>query len=431
MPRATPGPTRAIDRRRPGALLLLSLLAGCATGVAKPPPSTVNRPQVVTAPAARTTVATRPTAPAGTARTAPPLRTPPGAEPDGPPLEPLGAEHPPDPEPSLEPILAGNSLPYRVGGRAYVPRTEDQAYPERGLASWYGRRFHGRRTASGERYDMNALTAAHPTLPLPSYARVRNPANGREVIVRINDRGPFHPGRIVDLSHAAARKLGVLHGPSVVELERITHDEIRTGAWRRAPAEPLPPGDVLLAAAPTAAAPPAAAAAAIAPLATAAGTTAAVAAATPGADAAAPAASGVEAAVWRVGSAASAASTPAEATSDLLLLPVVTRAGDRAAPLAEPAASSATAPVASVDEAAMAAGFWVQIGAFRLRDGAESFRRRVRAEQDWIAPMLHLQRDAELHRLQAGPYASRDEAQAIAQRLREALALVPVVVERR
>ncbi|MFG5408810.1 SPOR domain-containing protein [Piscinibacter sakaiensis] len=110
---------------------------------------------------------------------------------------------------------------------------------------------------------------------------------------------------------------------------------------------------------------------------------------------------------------------------------MVTRAGDRAAPLAEPAASSATAPVASVDEAAMAAGFWVQIGAFRLRDGAESFRRRVRAEQDWIAPMLHLQRDAELHRLQAGPYASRDEAQAIAQRLREALALVPVVVERR
>ena len=93
------------------------------------------------------------------------------------------------------------------------------------------------RTASGEVYDMYAMTAAHPTLPIPSYARIRNPANGREILVRINDRGPFHSGRIVDLSYAAALKLDLLRGVAPVELERITFDEIRSGAWRDRGAE--------------------------------------------------------------------------------------------------------------------------------------------------------------------------------------------------
>ena len=125
--------------------------------------------------------------------------------------------------------------------------TQDRAFKERGLASWYGRKFHGRRTASGETYDMYAMTAAHPTLPIPSYARVRNPANGREVIVRINDRGPFHPGRIVDLSYTAALKLDLLRGVAPVEVERITHAEIRAGRWLSARA-----GDNPSAAAPNA-----------------------------------------------------------------------------------------------------------------------------------------------------------------------------------
>ena len=115
--------------------------------------------------------------------------------------------------------------------------TRDSAFSERGLASWYGKKFHGRRTANGEIYDMYAMTAAHPTLPLPSYARIRNPANGREVVVRINDRGPFHAGRIVDLSYAAALRLDLLRGVAPVELERLTFDEIRAGAWRRGDAE--------------------------------------------------------------------------------------------------------------------------------------------------------------------------------------------------
>jgi rare lipoprotein A len=103
----------------------------------------------------------------------------------------------------------------------------DVPLTERGLASWYGRKYHGRPTSSGEPYDMFAMSAAHRTMPIPSYARVRNPANGREVIVRVNDRGPFAAGRVIDLSYAAAVKLGVAGGVAPVEVERITHGEIR------------------------------------------------------------------------------------------------------------------------------------------------------------------------------------------------------------
>ena len=154
---------------------------------------------------------------------------------DGPPLKvPAGLEDLRDAEPRVEAIRNGGpNSPYRVLGRDYVPMTRDVAFRQKGLASWYGTKFHGRPTASGEAYDMFAMTAAHPTLPIPSYARITNPANGRSVLVRINDRGPFHDGRIVDLSYAAAWKLGVLGGVAPVELGRITFSEIREGSWRR------------------------------------------------------------------------------------------------------------------------------------------------------------------------------------------------------
>ncbi len=139
-----------------------------------------------------------------------------------------------DAEPKVEALRgAGPNGPYRVLGQDYVPLTRDVGFRQKGLASWYGRKFHGRPTASGEPYDMYAMTAAHPTLPIPSYARVSNPANGRSVVVRINDRGPFHAGRVIDLSYAAAWKLDVLAGVAPVELERITFEMIRDGSWRR------------------------------------------------------------------------------------------------------------------------------------------------------------------------------------------------------
>ena len=128
----------------------------------------------------------------------------------------------PDAVPRAEPINRGTSRPYVVMGKSYTPMTALAPYKARGIASWYGRRYHGKATSSGEPYDMYAMTAAHTTLPLPSYARVTNLKNGRSVVVRVNDRGPFVESRIIDLSYTAAHKLGVLAGGNaMVEVEAV------------------------------------------------------------------------------------------------------------------------------------------------------------------------------------------------------------------
>jgi rare lipoprotein A len=152
----------------------------------------------------------------------------------------------PDAQPRVEaPRVGGANKPYEVGGRSFVPMTSDLPFSETGLASWYGRKYHGLPTASGEPYDMFAMTAAHPTLPIPSYAVVSNPANGREVVVRVNDRGPFAEGRVIDLSYTAALKLGLLAGVAPVRLKRLTNDDIRRG-WKAVedPAPVLPTPNV-------------------------------------------------------------------------------------------------------------------------------------------------------------------------------------------
>ncbi|MGH8684053.1 MAG: septal ring lytic transglycosylase RlpA family protein, partial [Nitrosospira sp.] len=128
----------------------------------------------------------------------------------------------PDAVPRGEPLRQANMRPYVALGKSYTPMTALKPYRGRGIASWYGRRYHGQKTASGERYDMYTMTAAHTTLPLPSYARVTNIRNGKSVVVRVNDRGPFHSDRLIDLSYTAAYKLGVLDGGSAwVEVESI------------------------------------------------------------------------------------------------------------------------------------------------------------------------------------------------------------------
>lgn len=128
----------------------------------------------------------------------------------------------PDAVPRVEPLRPANMQPYVALGKNFKPMTELRPYKERGAASWYGRRYHGNNTALGEVYDMYAMTAAHPTLPLPSYARVTNLENGKSVIVRLNDRGPFLSDRLIDLSYTAAYKLGILAGGSGrVEVESI------------------------------------------------------------------------------------------------------------------------------------------------------------------------------------------------------------------
>lgn len=127
----------------------------------------------------------------------------------------------PDAVPRSEPPHRFANDRYEVMGKSYTPMPAGSAYKERGGASWYGRRYHGKATSSGEIYDMYAMTAAHATLPIPSYVRVTNPANGRSVVVRVNDRGPFHDGRIIDLSYTAAWKLDLLKGVSAVEVVRL------------------------------------------------------------------------------------------------------------------------------------------------------------------------------------------------------------------
>ncbi|MCB5363688.1 septal ring lytic transglycosylase RlpA family protein [Pusillimonas sp. CC-YST705] len=156
----------------------------------------------------------------------------------------------PDAIPRIEPYARGNLRPYRVLGRSYTPISDSRPFKQEGVASWYGRKFHGQRTANGETYDMYAMTAAHPTLPLPSYARVTHLNNGRSVVVRVNDRGPFLHSRIIDLSYAAASKLGfVNHGSARVRVEAITHEEIRlaqrSGSTVAASAAPQPSNTAL------------------------------------------------------------------------------------------------------------------------------------------------------------------------------------------
>jgi rare lipoprotein A len=160
---------------------------------------------------------------------------------DGPPARPpTGLEQVPDAVPRVEPLrVGGPNKPYEVLGQRYAPYASDVPLQENGLASWYGTKFHGQPTSSGEPYDMYGMTAAHKTMPIPSYARVRNPANGREVVVRINDRGPFAAGRVIDLSYTAALKLGVLRGVTPVQVQRLTFDDIRSGRWR-SPSDELP-----------------------------------------------------------------------------------------------------------------------------------------------------------------------------------------------
>jgi rare lipoprotein A len=125
--------------------------------------------------------------------------------------------------PKVEPKSKyGNPKSYVVFGQRYHTLPTAKGYVEQGIASWYGTKFHGRRSSSGETYDMYAMTAAHKTLPLPTYARVTNKKNGRSIIVRINDRGPFHENRIIDLSYAAATKLGIVTtGTGLVEVRAI------------------------------------------------------------------------------------------------------------------------------------------------------------------------------------------------------------------
>jgi rare lipoprotein A len=233
----------------------------------------------------------------------------------------------PDAVPRTEPPHRFANRPYRIEGREYTPlasvMTSSGPFRQTGMGSWYGRRFHGNPTSSGERYDMYAMTAAHPTLPIPSYARVTNLANGRSVVVRINDRGPFHADRIIDLSYTAAWKLGYVEaGSARVQVESIV--------------------------------------------------------------------SGIETATT----------------------------------------VRAIAPVAAQGTAPAAKGIFLQLGAYGSRAAADEQRARAARELAWLTQDIGVVAMDNLHRVQAGPFSSQDEARAVADRIQSELRLKPVLVVR-
>ena len=311
----------------------------------------------------------------------------------------------PDAEPRDEPLHRFANRPYHVMGQSFVPATELRPFRQRGHASWYGRRFHGNPTSSGEPYDMYAMTAAHPTLPIPSYARVTHLGNGRSVVVRVNDRGPFLRGRVIDLSYAAAHKLGYINaGSAQVEVEQILPSEAPLmAATRKVPPLRARANEGVVAAdtprpeartlAPLAQAAPAAAQAAAAPV-----TTASAVAAAP-----------ASVATSATAPVASAAPAPAECGPSP----------------ACGAAEGLAPPIASAS-----GGIFLQLGAFSSYANAEGFRDTVQGRAGTLAKRFELFADGERFRLHAGPYESMDAARSAADRMGTLLKIKPMVIVR-
>ncbi len=341
-------------------------------------------------------------------------RSPYGA--DGPALNPpAGIDDTPDAVPRIEPLrIGGPNKPYEIFGHRYVPVTDDEPLVQTGLASWYGRKFHGLPTSSGEIFDMHAMTAAHRTMPIPSYARVRNPANGREVTVRINDRGPFSDGRVIDLSYAAARRLDLLRGVAPVQIERLTFAQISAGAVRGPGATAATAADPVSAGS----TPPVLANLAANPQ-----------AGSPGAP--------IEVVTpVRIGPAGAPAAAAAQ-VSATAFVPVPTagavaesRPVAAAAPIAVSALPATDKPAASEPpDGPPLSGWWLQLGAFRQRDSAQQLQQRTQRDVGGL-PAVAIFEGGALYRVQVGPYASQNLALDAAARLRQGTGIAPVLIER-
>ena len=304
----------------------------------------------------------------------------------------------PDASPRREPLAARANRPYVVFGRRYVPATTLEPYREQGVASWYGRKFHGRRTSIGEVYDMYGMTAAHPTLPLPSYVRVTHVGNGRSVIVRVNDRGPFLNNRLIDLSWTAAAKLGYIRdGHTRVVVEQITRFDGDDGLPLRPPEN--------LARAPTGSPGPAGA------------TLRAAAVERPPAEAPGAASElAVESLI---------AAAPGEGPDDEARLAAQREEEAGLAPGgADNGGVGRDSPPAAVPP-----GVYVQLAAFANRDSAEQGRRQIQAEAGWIGEFMAIRESEGLYKLQAGPFSQRADAQQAVERLRQTTALRPFMTE--
>jgi rare lipoprotein A len=268
---------------------------------------------------------------------------------------PDGLDDVPDAEPKWEPLHKPATKPYVVLGKEYVPNTAVKPYKVRGIASWYGKKFHGQKTSIGEPYDMFAMTAAHPTLALPSYVRVTGVQSGKTVIVRITDRGPFHADRVIDLSYTAAYKLGLINGGSgQVEVEAIIPGEPSGTAYAQAAPPPK----------------------------------------------------------------------PVQAERDEMEA-LVRRLALEERPVQTAAMAGMTGGNGTAQK-----GVFLQLGAFASADNAENLKNHLSRELDWLAEPMRVQPGGGIHRLHLGPYASRADADKVAEKIRAALGGKPTVVIR-
>jgi rare lipoprotein A len=282
---------------------------------------------------------------------------------------PSGLMDTPDAVVRYEPYAKFANKPYAVFGTTYTPLINDEPFVQRGIASWYGVKFHGQRTSSGEAYDMYKMTAAHPTLPIPSYARITNVANGNSVVVRINDRGPFHSDRAIDVSYTAALKLGLLgSGSNQVQIERLfPGDEIRLASQRRAAtseAQTAPPEIAAL------------------------------------------------------------------MLEDRVAMDSAAVASPVAGPVASAQVLAATSGGSGKgdDKSGAVSGFYLQLGAFGREGKAEEMSELLK--KSGVSQAIEVVHAGAVNRLYSGPYETRAMAQEAARALPSALGLKPIVVRR-
>ncbi|MES2261815.1 MAG: septal ring lytic transglycosylase RlpA family protein [Pseudomonadota bacterium] len=326
----------------------------------------------------------------------------------------------PDAEVRIEPIIARANKPYSVFGKSYTPLTDSGTpFVQRGLGTWYGKKFHGQRTSSGELYDMYKMTAAHPTLPIPSYARVTNLDNGRQVVVRINDRGPFHSTRVIDVSYTAALKLGLLgKGSHQLEVERILPKEVERMVAARGGTSAAPSSSVVVLPKKLAVETVEQSALVLHP---------APVAARPATNAGSVPVRGAK----DVGQVLARPSTesrlvPVRPVADEGLTLAGNAQQQEGAVL--PGFGMSAAPVAPAVPVAVKSGFYLQLGAYARAANAEAVRARLAAEGVFDA--LELVQVGAVFRLFSGPFATRQEALQAVTKLPSALSLKPLVVQR-
>lgn len=366
-----------------GAALALLALVGCGTApVVTPTPPKAARPgePSIKAPAPSTTPAAPVLPPAGSGRGGYYQDDGPGDNP------PPNLDQVPDAELRNDPLNSHANRPYVVFGKTYTPITDDRPFTQIGIGSWYGKKFHGQRTSSGEIYDMYKMTAAHPILPIPSYARLTNLVSGAQVIVRINDRGPFHANRAIDVSYTAALKLGLLgKGSKELQIERILPEEIdrilasRNGLSTSSSARLSLKPSTSLSSQPLVLSPQ-------------------------------PVQSG--------------GAAPQDIQALMLSDRQPATAGDAAAAVS----TASDAQQAGDGATAVKAGYYLQLGAFSRADNAEAAR--VKLSRISGIGALEVAQGGSVFRIFNGPYPSRESALQAAQGLPASMHLKPIVIQR-